>query len=52
MSKKYFCSDCILRENGRAMSEVEWIQHLAANPTHGAAIDENEEEEFKEVVKS
>ena len=52
--KTYFCQDCILKEMGRAMSEAEWIQHLSANPTHGAAIDETSEEQddFENMVKS
>ena len=52
--KVFFCRDCILKDLGHAMSEAEWIQHLSANPTHGAAIDETSEEQddFENMVKS
>ena len=52
MSEVYFCETCVLVLKGHAMSEAEWIQHVNANPTHMRALDESDEEEFKEVLKS
>ena len=49
--KKYFCRDCIDKGNGMALSEAEWMQHLASHPTHMAAFDiEEEDRDLKNLV--
>lgn len=45
--KKYFwCETCILRLQGYAMGEAEWIQHINANPLHVRSLDEDDEEKI------